>query len=90
VQRRQALHEVDIDSRPRRPAHSQIGRTAMCPHTPSCPPVSASHAASARIVSDHLQDSGYALLCNGAVLLEGDDLLVFPQPRRAQRTVSAA
>ena len=28
-----------------------------------------------RIVSEHLQDCGYALLCNGAVLLEGDGLL---------------
>ena len=62
----------------------------MCRHTPSCPPASAPDAASARIVSDHLQDSGYALLCNGAVLLEGDDLLVFPQPRRAEQSVSAA
>jgi hypothetical protein len=62
----------------------------MCPHTPSCPPAHASDAASARIVSDHLQDSGYALLCNGAVLLEGDDLLVLAQPRRDERSVSAA
>ncbi len=51
-----------------------------CPHTPTCPPVQAPDAAAARIVADHLQDSGYALLCNGAVLLEGDGLLVPPQP----------
>ena len=48
---------------------------ALCPHSPTCPPVQASDAAAARIVADHLQDSGYALLCNGAVLLEGDGLL---------------
>ena len=53
--------------------------TAPCPHTPTCPPVQARDAAAARIVADHLQDSGYALLCNGAVLLEGDGLLVPPQ-----------
>ena len=53
-------------------------RTAACPHTPSCPPVQALDAAAARIVADHLQDSGYALLCNGAVLLEGDGLLLPP------------
>ena len=48
----------------------------MCPHTPTCPPAQAPDAAAARIVAEHLQDSGYALLCNGAVLLEGDGLLV--------------
>jgi hypothetical protein len=53
-------------------------RSAPCPHTPTCPPARASDAAAARIVADHLQDSGYALLCNGAVLLEGDGLLVPP------------
>lgn len=52
--------------------------TAHCPHTPACPPVRARDAAAARIVADHLQDSGYALLCNGGVLLEGDGLLVPP------------
>ena len=62
----------------------------MCPHTPSCPPAQASDAAAARIVSDHLQDSGYALLCNGTVLLEGDSLLVLPQPRAAGDAVAAA
>ena len=46
----------------------------MCPHTPVCPPACAP-AAAARIVVDHLQDCGYALLCNGAVLLEGEGLL---------------
>lgn len=51
----------------------------MCTHTPACPQVQAPDAAAARIVADHLQDSGYALLCNGAVLLEGDGLLVPPQ-----------
>ena len=50
-----------------------------CPHTPTCPTAQAPDAAAARIVSEHLQDSGYALLCNGAVLLEGDGLLVPPQ-----------
>ena len=49
-----------------------------CQHTPTCPRAQASDAAAARIVADHLQDNGYALLCNGAVLLEGDGLLVPP------------
>ena len=62
----------------------------MCPHTPTCPPASAPDAAAARILSDHLQDSGYALLCNGAVLLEGDSLLVLPQPRSGEQHASAA
>ena len=53
-------------------------RTAPCPHTPTCPPAQAPDAAAARIVSEHLQDCGYALLCNGAVLLEGDGLLAPP------------
>ena len=47
-----------------------------CPHTPPCPAPSAPDAAAARITSDHLQDCGYALLCNGSLLLEGDGLLV--------------
>ena len=53
--------------------------TAICHHTPVCPPAQAPDAAAARIVADHLQDSGYALLCNGAVLLEGDGLLLPPE-----------
>ena len=53
--------------------------TAPCPHTPTCPSAQAPDAAAARIVAEHLQDSGYALLCNGAVLLEGDGLLPPPQ-----------
>ena len=53
----------------------------MCTHIPHCPDASAPDAAAARIVSEHLQDCGYALLCNGAVLLEGDGLLVLPAQR---------
>jgi hypothetical protein len=53
-------------------------RTGTCPHSPTCPAPQASDAAAARIVADHLQDNGYALLCNGAVLLEGDGLLAPP------------
>ena len=51
----------------------------MCPHSPTCPSSTAPDAAAARIVAEHLQDSGYALLCNGAVLLEGDGLLRLPE-----------
>jgi hypothetical protein len=58
-------------------------RTAPCPHIPPCPPAQAPDAAAARIVSEHLQDCGYALLCNGAVLLEGDGLLAEPPQRVA-------
>ena len=53
----------------------------VCPHTPRCPAADSPDAASARIVSEHLQDCGYALLCNGAVLLEGDGLLEVPRQR---------
>ena len=52
-----------------------------CPHVPHCPSATDRDAAAARIVSEHLQDCGYALLCNGAVLLEGDGLLELPRPR---------
>ena len=52
----------------------------MSPHPPPCPAPTAPDAPAARIVAEHLQDSGYALLCNGLVLLEGDGLLV-PEPR---------
>ena len=53
----------------------------VCQHTPPCPAADSPDAASARIVSEHLQDCGYALLCNGAVLLEGDGLLEVPRQR---------
>ena len=55
----------------------------QCAHTPACPSPEAADCSAARIVSDHLQDCGYALLCNGLILLEGDDdVLPVPQPRR--------
>lgn len=53
-----------------------------CTHTPACPAADAPDAGAARICSDHLQDCGYALLCNGAVLLEGEGLLL-PRQRAA-------
>lgn len=56
-----------------------------CPHTPTCPPAEAPDAAAARIRSDHLQDCGYALLCNGAVLLEGEGVLPVQRTRSALR-----
>jgi hypothetical protein len=54
---------------------------STCQHTPACPSCDASDASAARIVSEHLQDCGYALLCNGVILLEGDDVLAVPAPR---------
>jgi len=54
--------------------------SSQCPHTPRCPRPDAQDAIAARIVSEHLQDCGYALLCNGRVLLEGDGLLSLPAP----------
>ncbi|GAC1611814.1 MAG: hypothetical protein NVS3B26_28440 [Mycobacteriales bacterium] len=53
-----------------------------CTHTPACPAPESTDRSAARIVSDHLQDCGYALLCNGLILLEGDDLLSVPEQRR--------
>ena len=44
----------------------------------------------ARIISDHLQDCGYALLCNGVILLEGDDALVVPAPRCSDDVAQSA
>jgi hypothetical protein len=62
---------------------------SLCQHTPTCPSCDASDASAARIVSEHLQDCGYALLCNGVILLEGDGTLV-NQRRSALRTPQAA
>lgn len=65
-------------------ALSQLHSARVCTHTPPCPRADARDAAAARIVSEHLQDCGYALLCNGRLLLEGDGLLdgpVTPRPR---------
>jgi hypothetical protein len=61
-----------------------------CPHDPKCPPREANDCSAARIVSDHLQDCGYALLCNGLILLEGDDLLPVPEQRRKEPVASSA
>jgi hypothetical protein len=60
-----------------------------CQHTPACPSCDASDASAARIVSEHLQDCGYALLCNGVILLEGDGALVGPQRKREQLAAPA-
>jgi hypothetical protein len=54
--------------------------------TPHLPPGAGPDAAAARIVAEHLQDCGYALLCNGAVLLEGDGPA---RPAAARRRLSA-
>ena len=60
----------------------------MCTHTPHCPAADAPDAAAACIVSNHLADCGYALLCNGAFLLEGEGLFV--PPPRDDRALSGA
>ena len=60
-----------------------------CTHSPACPPSEAADCTAARIVSDHLQDCGYALLCNGLILLEGDDVLAVPSPRRPESSAAA-
>jgi hypothetical protein len=57
---------------------------SICQHTPTCPSCDAPDAASARIVSEHLQDCGYALLCNGVILLEGDGTLAVTGQRRRE------
>jgi hypothetical protein len=64
--------------------------TASCSHDPQCPPRDACDCRAARIVSDHLQDCGYALLCNGLILLEGDDLLGVPEQRRMEPVARSA
>jgi hypothetical protein len=63
---------------------------ANCPHDPACPTREAVDCTAARIVSDHLQDCGYALLCNGLILLEGDDVLAVPQQRAKRPTAKSA
>lgn len=63
------------------PRATSRSQPTSCPHTPTCPAPDAADALAARIVSQHLEDCGYALLCNGAILLEGIGLL--PQPRSA-------
>jgi hypothetical protein len=60
-----------------------------CQHTPACPSCDASDASAARIVSEHLQDCGYALLCNGIILLEGDGTLAVT-PQHGRQPVGAA
>jgi uncharacterized protein DUF5999 len=61
-----------------------------CQHTPLCPSCDASDASAARIVSEHLQDCGYALLCNGVILLDGGEPLAVSPQRRPERMGAAA
>ena len=56
-----------------------------CQHHPACPSCDATDASAARIVSEHLQDCGYALLCNGVILLEGDGTLAVTPQKRPER-----
>jgi hypothetical protein len=60
-----------------------------CQHTPMCPSCDASDAAAARIVAEHLQDCGYALLCNGLILLEGDGTLSVAKQRESNKVPAA-
>ena len=60
-----------------------------CKHNPACPSCDASDASAARIISEHLQDCGYALLCNGVILLEGDGTLVVPRRNAKQGAAPA-
>ena len=53
-----------------------------CPHSPLCPAPDAPDAAAARIIAEHLQECGYALLCNGRVLMEHGGLLPVPRTER--------
>lgn len=63
---------------------------STCQHSPACPSCDASDASAARIVSEHLQDCGYALLCNGLIILEGDGALSVGPQRRSQRAGARA
>jgi hypothetical protein len=63
---------------------------STCKHTPACPSCDASDATAARIISEHLQDCGYALLCNGLILLEGDGALADGPHRSSERVAAAA
>ena len=64
--------------------------SGSCPHDPPCPSSEAADCRAALIVSDHLQDCGYALLCNGLILLAGDDVLAVPEQRRKQTVARSA
>ncbi|MGH3498137.1 MAG: DUF5999 family protein [Nocardioidaceae bacterium] len=46
-----------------------------CTHEPRCPAATAPDGLLAHIVVDHLQDCGYALLCNGLIVLDHGELL---------------
>ena len=54
---------------------------SSCTHIPACPAPDATDAAAAKIVAEHLQECGYALLCNGRVLMEHGGLLPVPRQR---------
>ncbi|MEU5839387.1 DUF5999 family protein [Streptomyces diacarni] len=80
--------DATISVRPPAPSGSECpaARTAMCSHTPKCPPANASDADAARPTAVCFEQ-GWSLLCNGVLLFEDTgelrpDLTVVP-PRRA-------
>ena len=64
--------------------------SSNCKHSPACPSCDATDASAARIVSEHLQDCGYALLCNGVIILEGDGALAVASQRRRTHAEAGA
>jgi hypothetical protein len=75
------LQQIPHDERSGRRAGQEKTTMTTCPHVPACPSSDAPDAAAAKIVAEHLQECGYALLCNGRVLLEHDGLLPVPAQR---------
>lgn len=52
-----------------------LPRPHTCRHIPLCPKADATDRLAARIIANHLQTCGYALLCNGVVMLEHGEVL---------------
>lgn len=50
-----------------------------CTHWPRCPEANTTDAKAARLVADHWEEQGWALLCNGLVVFD-DGGLMLPQP----------
>ncbi len=50
-----------------------------CTHWPRCPEAHTPDAKAARLVADHWEEQGWALLCNGVVVFD-DGGLMLPEP----------
>lgn len=46
-----------------------------CSHQPACPAADSPDARAARMIADHWEEQGWALLCNGVLVFDDEGVL---------------